>query len=640
MPIPEYNADQWKDTWRETDPRAWAKEYDRAFRVDRKTFNWPKVQQGGNVPITDVHQWALERLGQVESVLDVACGPGYFGLAVAGQGIDFFAVDISPECIAFAQKHVGGALKKNFKVMAVEDLDEIGQTYDVVTSFELLEHVKDPEAALIKMWDRVKPGGRLILTTPVENRVPSPYHIHSFSEYEMEQLIGKVLGRHVPFHLVQIGGVRWGLEVTNVERDLNYVQVAVNNKDAEMASQSMAKPDNLKSGFWNWVRALDGEIKTIKDIERNIDRYDVIHCQIAGVTMGGIRRLAANKKPHQQLVAQIDYSVETWSNLGQDMSMILDTLSLADRIVSVEPLGANILAQRLGREVFVMPHPYPVEGLKKARVPIEQRWGLLVHSHRDSDWFTPVWATEEIDKTILGGYQGQESSPAFVALVELYYDWVWPIMDGDQYVRQMAGRKVCFDAYRHHVFGRTVAEGAALGIPTVGYKTSYAMQQFFPDLRVEVGDVMAAREKIQRLYTDEQFYHEVVNYAEDEVDRIDLKESAQRFRHMLKGDGFVYTRQGYSQRVAGARQEAEGQVDLPQGAVGRVSDVPEPGQPLRGGGASEDRRERGPILPAPGSPRLARVESGGHAPAGTGGAARHFRGPGKRAKGYTESGAE
>jgi len=101
---------------------------------------------------------------QGDSIIDVGCGGGDF-LALAKQFGDpswqLFGVDFSDE--ALARLHARGleGVKGRF-----EDMRWSGPPVGVIVMNQLIEHVEDPAAAVLKAFNILRPGGVLILETP------------------------------------------------------------------------------------------------------------------------------------------------------------------------------------------------------------------------------------------------------------------------------------------------------------------------------------------------------------------------------------------------------------------------------------------------------------------------------------------
>jgi SAM-dependent methyltransferase len=92
-----------------------------------------------------------EKNGDKLRFLEIGCGRGHLQHAVPG----YIGLDISLEA--------GRYLEKPFVCAAAEALPFIDQSLDLVASFDVLEHLSEPEAALEEMARVLKPGGTLIL---------------------------------------------------------------------------------------------------------------------------------------------------------------------------------------------------------------------------------------------------------------------------------------------------------------------------------------------------------------------------------------------------------------------------------------------------------------------------------------------
>lgn len=92
-------------------------------------------------------------------VLDLGAGPGAFSLRLKRMGFDVEAADIFPE--NFEVPDV-----KCHRVHADRPFSLPDETYDVVVSIEVIEHLQDQFNYAREINRILKPGGRLILTTP------------------------------------------------------------------------------------------------------------------------------------------------------------------------------------------------------------------------------------------------------------------------------------------------------------------------------------------------------------------------------------------------------------------------------------------------------------------------------------------
>jgi len=126
-----------------------------------------------------------------KSVLEAGCGEGYGAALMARYAARVVGVDYNTAALELARaRH----RQPNLEYRALNLLDLAKQSpgeFDVVTNFQVLEHLDDPTPFLSAAAACVKPGGVLILTTP--NRLASvsenPYHVHEYTAPELRALL-------------------------------------------------------------------------------------------------------------------------------------------------------------------------------------------------------------------------------------------------------------------------------------------------------------------------------------------------------------------------------------------------------------------------------------------------------------------
>ncbi len=108
------------------------------------------------------------------TILDVGCGGGLLCEPLARLGAHVTGIDATVENIETAQKHSQSMnLPIDYQWTTAEDLAAQGLKFDVVVSFEVIEHVAHAGAFIQALTSLVKPGGHLFLSTL--NRTPQSY---------------------------------------------------------------------------------------------------------------------------------------------------------------------------------------------------------------------------------------------------------------------------------------------------------------------------------------------------------------------------------------------------------------------------------------------------------------------------------
>jgi 2-polyprenyl-6-hydroxyphenyl methylase/3-demethylubiquinone-9 3-methyltransferase len=97
--------------------------------------------------------------------LDVGCGAGLLCEPLARLGAAVTGVDAAAENIAAAQAHAAlSELQIDYRAGGIEAL--AGETFDLVTSLEVIEHVANPATFIAGLAAALAPCGLLILSTP------------------------------------------------------------------------------------------------------------------------------------------------------------------------------------------------------------------------------------------------------------------------------------------------------------------------------------------------------------------------------------------------------------------------------------------------------------------------------------------
>lgn len=122
-------------------------------------------------------------------ILDVGCAQGTLALMLAERGHEVIAVDIRPQFLEYARsRHTHG--KVEFLAANVLE-DEIPGGHDLIFANQIIEHLVYPGVLLSRLRDLLRPGGRVVATTPngdyVRNSLPSFAQLGDPREWEHMQ---------------------------------------------------------------------------------------------------------------------------------------------------------------------------------------------------------------------------------------------------------------------------------------------------------------------------------------------------------------------------------------------------------------------------------------------------------------------
>ena len=106
------------------------------------------------------------------ALLDVGCAYGNFlGALREHGGWSLAGADVSEHAIAEAQRRLPGM---DLRVSALPDLPFEDESFDVVTAFDVIEHVEDLPAAFRELRRVLRPGGTLAFVVPVYDGLSGP----------------------------------------------------------------------------------------------------------------------------------------------------------------------------------------------------------------------------------------------------------------------------------------------------------------------------------------------------------------------------------------------------------------------------------------------------------------------------------
>lgn len=127
------------------------------------------------------------------TVLDAGCGEGYGARLLADVAASVLGIDRAEPIAAARARHRRENLA--YEVADLAALETLGRRFDLVVSFQVIEHVEDPLGYLRALAAATAPGGTLVVTTP--NRPMSvgenPYHLREWTAPELLALARPVL---------------------------------------------------------------------------------------------------------------------------------------------------------------------------------------------------------------------------------------------------------------------------------------------------------------------------------------------------------------------------------------------------------------------------------------------------------------
>lgn len=132
----------------------------------------------------------LHGLGPNLKLLDIGCFNGFFVKILKNDKIDAYGIDFNKTAIDWGCKnyHLDGFISCSSIDSYVAEKKE----FDVITLFEVLEHLEDPAEIIKSIKPLIKKGGFLAISTPNNSmcwRAPCDYPPHHISRFGRDSIV-------------------------------------------------------------------------------------------------------------------------------------------------------------------------------------------------------------------------------------------------------------------------------------------------------------------------------------------------------------------------------------------------------------------------------------------------------------------
>lgn len=143
------------------------------------------------------HRYAFAMaLVEGKQVLDAACGEGFGANLLAGKAATVQAIDIDAASVEHARQRYGSKDNLDFQQADVTQLEALpSNSFDVIVSFETLEHVMEHDRMLAGFYRLLKHDGVLLISTPDKKNytdatgVVNPHHVRELYFDQFSALI-------------------------------------------------------------------------------------------------------------------------------------------------------------------------------------------------------------------------------------------------------------------------------------------------------------------------------------------------------------------------------------------------------------------------------------------------------------------
>lgn len=156
-----------------------------------------------------IYHFAAEH-GKNGDVMDFGCGPGFGTDILAKTAKSVIGVDIRRKALNYARNTYINPNLSFIKVNTSFPLPFADNSFDVIISSHVIEHIPDVKGNLEEIKRILKPNGKLILSTPNRKHrllpFQKPFNPYHFREYSFRSLKRDLKGVFAKFEILGIYG--------------------------------------------------------------------------------------------------------------------------------------------------------------------------------------------------------------------------------------------------------------------------------------------------------------------------------------------------------------------------------------------------------------------------------------------------
>lgn len=155
----------------------------------------------------------IRKIKKTGKLLDVGCAMGFFVQQAIAAGYDAYGIDPSAYAISQANSGIAGRLRQATVATAKYEKG----SFDIITLFDVFEHLLDPLTSLKKLSQLLAPGGIIVIATGDTGSLAArifgrrwtfynpPQHLFYYDRKTMSEILAR--GGIKPFRWFRVGKV-------------------------------------------------------------------------------------------------------------------------------------------------------------------------------------------------------------------------------------------------------------------------------------------------------------------------------------------------------------------------------------------------------------------------------------------------
>ena len=153
----------------------------------------------------------FEKFRKTNKLMDVGCGIGYFLEAAKQRGWEVYGSEITDEAVRICREK-----GINMQQGKLDTQQYLPGSFDVVTSFEVMEHINNPKEEGQKFYTLLRNGGIMYLTTPNFNSLSRLLLKDKWTVFSYPEHLCYYTSRTILRLFTDIGFIKERIEATGI----------------------------------------------------------------------------------------------------------------------------------------------------------------------------------------------------------------------------------------------------------------------------------------------------------------------------------------------------------------------------------------------------------------------------------------
>ena len=210
-----------------------------------------------------------EKLNPEMKALDIGCSSGHFLYALKPYVEEVTGIEFNKENAEFVNKVLGIQVH----TCPIEDTDISMEHFDLITAFQVLEHIDKPLEFLKTISKYLKPGGLLYIEIPnINDALVSLYNVEPYCDFWFREPHIFYYYPKTLYLILEKPGFRGSIRTMQTYNFVNHINWILTGQPQKSIDIGMSKPvlissdsvnDEIKNELNTFIKRVDEEYKMI-----------------------------------------------------------------------------------------------------------------------------------------------------------------------------------------------------------------------------------------------------------------------------------------------------------------------------------------------------------------------------------------